>query len=63
MFKYVDIMLIFLRNHVFRFRQKYPLANFQILLFLAYLSERSWWIFPVDLFFSFKLQNMDSSSI
>ena len=46
MFKDVDIVRIFLRNRVFRSRQKYPLANFLILLFLAYLSEHSWWISP-----------------
>ena len=46
MFKNVDKVCIFLRNRVFRLRQKYPLANFLILLFLAYLSEHSWWIFP-----------------
>ena len=45
MFKDVDIVCIILRNRVFRLRQKYPLANFLILLFLAYLSEHSWWIF------------------
>ena len=56
MFKDVDIMLIFLRNRVFRFRQKYPLANFLILLFLAYPSEHSWWISPsiYSAFSSFK---------
>ena len=43
---YVAIMCVLLRNHVFRFRQKSPLANFPILLFLAYLSEHSWWISP-----------------
>ena len=46
MFKDVDIVCIFLRNRVLRLRQKYPLANFLILLFLAYLSERSWQISP-----------------
>ena len=46
MFKHVDIMCVFLRNRVCRFRKNYPLANFLILLFLAYLSEHSWQIFP-----------------
>ena len=46
MFKDVDIMCIILRNRVFVIGQKYPLANFLILLFLAYLSEHSWWISP-----------------
>ena len=46
MFKDVVIVCVFLRNRVFRLRQKYPLANFLILLFLAYLSEQSWWISP-----------------
>ena len=59
---YVDIVCVFLRNRVFVIRQKYPLANFLILLFLAYLSEHSWWYIPVDLFCFFKLQDMDSSS-
>ena len=46
MFKDVDIVCVFLRNRVLRLRQKYPLANFLILLFLAYLSEHSWQISP-----------------
>ena len=46
MFKDVDRVFVFLRNRVIRFRQKYPLANFLILLFLAYPSEHSWWISP-----------------
>ena len=61
MFEDVDIVFVFLRNRVIRFRQKYPLANFLILLFLAYLSEHSWQI-SVDLFYSFKHQDRDSSS-
>ena len=46
MFKDGDIVCVFLRNHVYRFRQKYPLADFLIVLFLAHLSEHSWWISP-----------------
>ena len=44
--RYVDIMLIFLRNCVFRFRQKYPLANFRVELFSRLAREHSWWISP-----------------
>ena len=43
---YVDIMCIFLRNHVFRLRQKYPLANFRVELFSRLAREHSWWISP-----------------
>ena len=46
MFKDGDIVCVFLRNRVLRLRQKYPLTNFLILLFLAYPSEYSWWISP-----------------
>ena len=44
--KYVDIVIVFLRNRVLRLRQKYTLANFLILLFLAHPSEHSWQISP-----------------
>ena len=46
MFKDGDIVCVFLRNRVFRLRQKYPLANFRVRLFSRLSSERSWWISP-----------------
>ena len=46
MFKDVDIVCVFLRNHVLRSRQNYPLANFRVELFSCLAREHSWWIFP-----------------
>ena len=37
-------MWIFLRNRVFRLRQKYPLANFRVELFSCLANEHPWWI-------------------
>ena len=42
----IFVQQIFLRNRLFRLRQKYPLANFRVELFSRLAREHSWWISP-----------------
>ena len=53
MFKDVDIVFVFLRKSCFRNKLKISTGQLSNLLFLAYLSEHSWWISPsIDSAFS-----------
>ena len=61
MFKDGDIVFVFLRNRVYRLKQKHPwpslMSTFSSSLHGPFLA-----MFPVDLFCFFKLQDIDSSS-
>ena len=65
MFKDVDIVCLFLRNRVFRLRQRYPLAKFRVELFSRLAREHSWWISPsiYSAFSSFKTWTVPPYSI
>ena len=61
MFEDVDIVFIFLRNRIYRLKQKHHwpslMSTFSISLQGPFLV-----MFPIDLFRFFKLQDIDSSS-
>ena len=61
MFKDVDIVCIFLRNRVYRLKQKHHWPSLMS-TFSSSLQGPFLVMFPVDLFCFFKLQDMDSSS-
>ena len=61
MFKDVDIVCIFLRNRVYRLKQKHHWPSLMS-TFSSSLQGLFLVMFPVDLYCFFKLQDMDSSS-
>ena len=62
MFKLCRQSVCISQKSCYSFKTKISTGQLSNLLFLAYPSEHSWWYIPVDLFYSFKHEDMDSSS-